>query len=138
MTAQEAEKAFDVVEANPAAGRGFDVPPTHFPDALRIGVLVGVEGDEVHLAAHVMNCESCRGPALRLLNQVGLSPRADTPTLRVSCAQARNALFRYFEQGRELTQAELDHLGACASCPQHFLGPAHSATTGQQLAESAP
>jgi hypothetical protein len=137
MTAEEAQKVFDLVKVNAAARRGFDVPPTHFPDALRIGVLVGVEGDEVRLEAHFVDCESCREPALRLLKQVGLSHQAETPALQVSCAQARNALFRYFEQGRELTQAELDHLNACASCPQHFLGPAQS-DRYHELAESAP
>ena len=103
-----------------------ELPPSHFPDLMRIGVLVGEEGDELRLQAHFMHCESCREPALRLLQQVSHSTK--TPTSPpVSCAQARNALFRYFEQGREPTQSELDHLNACTSCCEHFLGPARCA-----------
>ena len=100
--------------------------PTHFHDALRIGVLAGEEGDELRLQAHFMHCEFCREPALHLLRQVGLGPQPQTPT-QLSCAQARNALFRYFEQGRELIQTEFDHLNACGSCGEHFLGPVLSA-----------
>jgi len=104
-----------------------ELPPSHFPDLMRIGVLVGEEGDELRLQAHFMQCESCREPALRLLKQVSRSAKAPTPEARISCAQARNALFRYFEQGREPTQPELDHLNACTSCCEHFLGPARCA-----------
>jgi len=103
-----------------------ELPPSHFPDLMRIGVLVGEEGDELRLQAHFMRCESCREPALRLLTRVSLSAPAPTSP-PVSCAQARNALFRYFEQGREPAQPELDHLNACASCCEHFLGPARCA-----------
>ena len=103
-----------------------ELPPSHFPDLMRIGVLAGEEGDELRLQAHFMHCESCREPALRLLRQV--SQASQPPTSQpVSCAQARNALFRYFEQGREPTQSELDHLNACADCCEHFLGPARCA-----------
>jgi hypothetical protein len=104
-----------------------ELPPSHFPDALRIGVLAGEEGDELRLQAHFMHCESCREPALRLLTQVKPGAQTRTPATQVSCAQARNALFRYFEQGRELTEAELDHLNACEACCEHFLGPARCA-----------
>ena len=106
----------------------FEAPlPTHFHDALRIGVLVGEEGAELSLQAHFMHCEFYREPALRLLRQVGLGPQAQTPAPQLSCAQARNALFRYFEQGRDLIQPELDHLNACGSCGEHFLGPVRCA-----------
>jgi hypothetical protein len=104
-----------------------ELPPSHFPDLMRIGVLVGEEGDELRLQAHFMHCESCREPALRLLRQMSSTAKTPTPESQVSCAQARNALFRYFEQGREPTEAELDHLDACASCCEHFLGPARCA-----------
>ena len=104
-----------------------ELPPSHFPDLMRIGVLVGEEGDELRLQAHFMQCEFCREPALRLLRQVSRSAKVPTPAAQVSCAQARNALFRYFEQGRDPTQAELDHLNACGSCCEHFLGPARCA-----------
>jgi hypothetical protein len=104
-----------------------ELPPCHFPDLMRIGVLAGEEGDELRLQAHFMSCESCREPALRLLGQVSRGTKAPTPETQVSCAQARNALFRYFEQGREPTQPELDHLNACGSCCEHFLGPARCA-----------
>ena len=102
-------------------------PPSHFPDLMRIGVLAGEEGDELRLEAHFMHCESCREPALRLLRRVSVGSSAQSPATQVSCAQARNALFRYFEQGREPTQAELDHLNACGDCCEHFLGPARCA-----------
>ena len=104
-----------------------ELPPSHFPDLMRIGVLVGEEGDELRLQAHFMHCELCREPALRLLRQVSRDAKAPTPETEVSCAQARNALFRYFEQGREPTQSELYHLNDCASCCEHFLGPARCA-----------
>lgn len=104
-----------------------ELPPSHFPDLMRIGVLVGEEGDELRLQAHFMQCELCREPALRLLRQVSQSAPARPPSTAVSCAQARNALFRYFEQGRQPTQTELDHLNACADCCEHFLGPARCA-----------
>ena len=108
------------------AGR-YGGPPLHFSDALRIGVLAGEEGDEVSLEAHFTDCESCRESALRLVCQGGLGRQARTLMLSVSCAQARNALFRYFEQGRELIQSELDHLNACGKCWKPFLGSARSA-----------
>jgi hypothetical protein len=104
-----------------------ELPPSHFPDLMRIGVLVGEEGDELRLEAHFMSCESCREPALRLLQQVSESSQARTPAEPISCAQARNALFRYFEQGREPTQSEIDHLNDCGDCCEHFLGPARCA-----------
>jgi hypothetical protein len=104
-----------------------ELPPSHFPDLMRIGVLVGEEGDELRLQAHFMQCESCREPALRLARQLSREPKSPTPSIQISCAQARNALFRYFEQGREPVQAELDHLNACADCCEHFLGPARCA-----------
>ena len=102
-------------------------PPSHFPDLMRIGVLAGEEGDELRLQAHFMHCESCREPALRLLRQVSRDAKAPTPETEVSCAQARNALFRFFEQGREPSKPELDHLSACVSCCEHFLDPARCA-----------
>jgi hypothetical protein len=104
-----------------------ELPPSHFPDLMRIGVLVGEEGDELRLQAHFMQCESCREPALRLVRQLSREPKSATPSAQISCAQARNALFRYFEQGREPAQAELDHLNACGDCCEHFLGPARCA-----------
>jgi hypothetical protein len=104
-----------------------ELPPAHFPDLMRIGVLVGEEGDELRLQAHFMSCESCREPALRLARQLSSGPKAGNPSLEISCARARNALFRYFEQGREPTQADLDHLNACPDCCEHFLGPARCA-----------
>ena len=103
-----------------------ELPPSHFPDLMRIGVLAGEEGDELRLQAHFMHCELCREPALRLLKQVSSSAKTP-PATQVSCAQARNALFRYFEQGREPAQAELDHLNACGDCCEHFLDPARCA-----------
>jgi len=105
----------------------FQRPSTHFPDALRIGVLAGIEGDELRLEAHFMHCEMCREPALRLLRQMGGGRQPEVLGQTIPCARARNALFRYFEQGRELAQAEIDHLNACEGCSDHFLEPARSA-----------
>ena len=77
-----------------------------------------------------MQCEVCREPALRLLGQVSRGAKAPTPETQVSCAQARNALFRYFEQGREPTQPELDHLNACGTAAStSWAPPAAPATT---------
>jgi len=99
----------------------------HFPDALRIGVLAGIEGDELRLQAHFMHCEVCREPALRLLRKMGSGPQLEVLKQTVPCARARNALFRYFEQGRELAPAEIDHLNSCEGCSDHFLEPAKAA-----------
>ena len=101
--------------------------PTHFPDALRVGVLAGLEGDELRLEAHFMHCEICREPALRLLRDLSAGRQLDVLKATVPCARARNAVFRYFEQGRELTQEEIDHLNSCESCNAHFLDPARCA-----------
>lgn len=123
MTAATAEPES---QARPERSEG--VPPTHFPDALRIGVLAGEEGDELRLAAHFMHCEFCREPALRLLEKIAASPQGQTPAVQISCAEARNALLRYFEQGRELTQTEIDHLNTClGNWREHFLEPARCA-----------
>ena len=101
--------------------------PTHFPDVLRMGVLAEEEGYELRLEAHFMHCEICREPALRLLRDLGAGRQLDVLKATVPCARARNAVFRYFEQGRELTQEEIDHLKSCEGCNDHFVEPARSA-----------
>lgn len=100
--------------------------PTHLPDVLRIGVLAGLEDQELRLEAHFLECDVCCEP------EVALAEFADTPQGRcapqapVSCPEARNALFRYFDQGRQLAVDAVAHLNACECCRDHFLAPARA------------
>jgi len=105
------------------------VPPVHFPDELRVGVLAGIEHHELRLQAHFLSCDACRELGM------ALAEFADTPDARcapqqpVTCWQARNALFRFFEQGRALDPNALAHLNACECCRDHFLEPARAVRT---------
>ena len=107
----------------------------HFPDVIRVGVLAGDEGAELRLQAHFMQCEICREPALRLVRMLGEGAELDVLKKTVPCARARNAIFRYFEQGRELTQAEIDHLNTCESCYDHFVEPARCTRCDEEDAD---
>ena len=101
-------------------------PAVHLPDELRIGVLAGVEDQELRLEAHFLQCDVCREPGMKL------AELADTPDCRcapqqpVSCWEARNALLRYFEQGRALEPDAVAHLNTCECCRDHFLEPARA------------
>ena len=105
------------------------VPTIHFPDELRIGVLAGIEDHELRLQAHFLSCDACREPG------VALAEFADTPDGRcapqqpVNCWEARNVLFRFFEQGRVLESHAVAHLNACECCRDHFLEPARAVRT---------
>src|SRR3989304_6363668 len=85
----------------------------HFPDDLRIGVLAGLEDQELRLEAHFLACDHCREP------EVALAEFADTPEGRcapqvpVSCVEARNALFHFLDQERKLTGDAVAHLNIC-------------------------
>ncbi len=109
---------------------------THFPDVLRIGVLAGLEDQELRLEAHFLDCEVCREP------EVALAEFADTlegrcaPQTPVGCSEARNALFHYFDQGRQLATDAVAHLNACECCRDHFLGPAR-AVRGREIDEDS-
>jgi predicted anti-sigma-YlaC factor YlaD len=112
--------------SEPAQAGRQSVPPVHFPDELRIGVLAGIEDQELRLEAHFLQCEVCREPGM------ALAEFADTPDARcapqepVTCWQARNALLRYFEQGRALEPDAIAHLNTCECCRDHFLEPARA------------
>jgi hypothetical protein len=71
-----------------------------------------------------MQCEVCREPALQLVRLLGECEELEKVKKEIPCARARNAIFRYFEQGRKLTQEEIDHLNTCESCRDHFVEPA--------------
>ena len=110
--------------------------PTHFPDELRIAVLAGLEDQELRLEAHFLGCDVCRDP------EVALAEFADTPQARcapqvpVGCPEARNDLFHFFDQGRQLSTDAVAHLNACECCRDHFLAPAR-AVRAQEVDENS-
>jgi predicted anti-sigma-YlaC factor YlaD len=125
-----------IEELDPAQLGEESPPRTHFRDELRIGVLAGVEDQELRLEAHFLDCEVCREPG------VALAEMADTPEGRcapqepVGCPAARNALFRYFDQERELSAEALAHMNDCECCRDHFLAPAQ-AVRAQEVDEDS-
>lgn len=102
---------------------------THIPDWLRLGVLAQDEGAELRWQGHMMQCPLCHEPALSLWEQIPEAKDAAPFTQQVSCPQARNALFRYLEQGRQLEPAVINHLLACLTCSDHFLEPTRALYT---------
>jgi hypothetical protein len=102
------------------------VPPAHIPDELRIGVLAGIEGHELRLAAHFLSCDVCREPGMALADFADTPEGRCAPQEPITCWEARNALFRYFEQGRALDPNALTHLSVCECCRDHFLEPARA------------
>jgi predicted anti-sigma-YlaC factor YlaD len=102
------------------------VPPTHLPDELRLGVLAGIEDQELRLAAHLLDCELCREPGLELADFADTPDGRCAPQEPVTCWEARNALLRFFEQGRELEPNAVNHLNICECCRDHFLEPARA------------
>jgi hypothetical protein len=107
----------------------------HFPDAIRVGVLACDEGYELRLEAHFMHCEVCREPALRLVRMLGECAELEKVKKEIPCCRARNAIFRYFEQGRELTQEAIDHLNTCEDCYDHFIEPARCVRCDEEDAD---
>ena len=104
-------------------------PSKHFPDDLRVGVLAGQEEQETLLAAHFMACDTCRDPALALLESTGQNKLGASPGDQRDCMQARNVLFRYFEQGREVDETTLAHVRSCEECQRHFVEPTKASVT---------
>jgi predicted anti-sigma-YlaC factor YlaD len=102
------------------------VPPVHFPDELRIGVLAGIEDHELRLQAHFLSCDACRELGRALAEFADTPDGRCAPQQPITCWQARNALFRYFEQGRALDPDAVAHLNACECCRDHFLEPARA------------
>lgn len=102
-------------------------PPTHLPDDLRLGVLAGVEDDELRLEGHLLTCEFCREPGMTLAEFADTPDGRSAPQQAVACWEARNALLRFFEQGRELDPDAVTHLNVCECCRDHFLEPARAA-----------
>jgi len=102
------------------------VPPAHFPDELRIGVLAGMEDHELRLQAHFLSCDVCREPGRALAEFADTPDGRCAPQQPVTCWEARNALFRFFEQGRALDPNAVAHLNACECCRDHFLEPARA------------
>lgn len=96
----------------------------HIADPLRLGVLAQEEGAELRWEGHLMACPFCREPALSLWEQMPEAKDAASFVYRVSCPEARNGLFRYLEQGRNLERAVLNHLLTCLTCSDRFLAPA--------------
>ena len=102
------------------------VPPVHFPDELRVGVLAGIEHHELRLQAHFLSCDACRELGLTLAEFADTPDGRCAPQQPITCWEARNALFRFFEQGRALDPNALAHLNACECCRDHFLEPARA------------
>ncbi len=102
-------------------------PPIHLPDDLRLGVLAGVEDEELRLEAHLLTCEFCREPGMTLAEFAETPDGRSAPQQPVACWEARNALLRFFEQGRELEPNAVAHLNVCERCRDHFLEPARAA-----------
>ncbi|MFQ5879048.1 MAG: hypothetical protein ACE5IZ_02595 [Dehalococcoidia bacterium] len=118
---------FDVGTAPPERER--TRPASHIADALRLGVLAEDEGAELRLEGHIMACLLCREPALALWGQMPEAKDAAAFVRQVSCAQARNSLLRYLEQGRRPELAVLSHVLSCLTCSDHFLGVAKALYT---------
>jgi len=108
------------------SGRDQPVPPVHVPDELRIGVLAGIEHHELRLQAHFLSCDACRELGLALAEFADTPDSRCAPQQPITCWHARNALFRYFEQGRALDPNAVAHLNACDCCRDHFLEPARA------------
>ena len=102
-------------------------PPMHLPDELRLGVLAGSEDHELRLEAHLLTCEFCREPGMTLAEFAETPDGRSAPQQPVACWEARNALLRFFEQGRELEPNAVAHLNVCDCCRDHFLEPARAA-----------
>jgi hypothetical protein len=98
-------------------------PAWHIPDHVRIGVLAGLEEYETWLQAHLLRCQACRQPIVRLLGKLQGSLGA-APGPPVACAPARAALFHYLEDGREPALPLLHHITTCEGCSQPFYEPA--------------
>lgn len=95
----------------------------HIPDEVRVGVLAGAEEHERWLQAHLLRCESCSVPILALLGKLSGAEAAGPEVARVTCSQARNAIFHFLETGREPAR-ELGHIVTCESCSEAFYEPA--------------
>ena len=102
------------------------VPPIHLPDELRLGVLAGMEDEELRLEAHLLTCEFCHEPGMTLAEFADTPDGRRAPQQPVACWEARNALLRFFEQGRELEPDAVTHLNVCECCRDHFLEPARA------------
>lgn len=99
-------------------------PVSHIGDFLRVGVLAGEEGAEIRWEGHVMQCPQCRESAISLWERLPEGREAAAFLKAVSCAEARNGLFRYLEQGRSLELSVFHHLLTCADCSERFVEPA--------------
>ncbi len=98
-------------------------PAGHIGDSLRIGVLAGQEEAEVRMEGHFMQCPQCHDSAMSLWERMPADRNAAL-FKEVSCAEARNDLFRYLDQGRSLESGVLYHLLTCEDCSDHFVEPA--------------
>lgn len=99
-------------------------PVSHIGDFLRVGVLAGEEEAEIRWEGHVMQCPQCRDSAISLWERMPEGKDA-APFLRpVSCAEARNGLFRYLDQRRSLEVSVIHHLLTCEECNERFVEPA--------------
>jgi hypothetical protein len=107
-----------------AADKARARPVGHIGDFLRVGVLAGQEDAEVRWEGHVMQCPQCRESALSLWERLPEGREAIPFLKEVTCAEARNGLFRFLDQGRNLETGVLYHLLTCDGCSEHFIEPA--------------
>ena len=99
-------------------------PALHIPDAVRVGVIACSEEDELWLQAHLMGCEGCRAPLIAMLlkrTAVGMGRPPE-----VTCAKARDVMFRYLEGGAEPDEATFAHITSCDRCDDLFFEPAQA------------
>jgi hypothetical protein len=96
---------------------------THIADAIRMGVLAHDEGAELRIEGHLMACEVCGESSITLWERVRAKVHPAASVRPYSCLKARNALFRYLEEGRPVADAVIIHLRECTDCADHFLEP---------------
>ncbi len=99
-------------------------PALHIPDAVRVGVIACSEEDELWLQAHLMGCEGCRAPLIAMLLKRTTVDMGRPP--EVTCAKARDVMFRYLEGGAEPDDATFAHITSCDLCDDLFFEPAQA------------
>ena len=100
------------------------VPALHIPDAVRVGVIAGMEEHELWLQGHLMACEGCRAPLIALL--LGRTAVKVGRPAEISCAKARSLMFRYLEGGAHPDDATFAHITSCDLCDDLFFEPAQA------------
>lgn len=99
-------------------------PALHIPDAVRVGVIACSDEHGLWLQGHLMACEGCRAPLIAMLLKRTAVDMGRPPD--VSCAKARDVMFRYLEGGVEPDDATFAHIASCDLCDDLFFEPAQA------------